>query len=58
MNHIVNYTSTGDSTSYTITGLEEHSNYTITVTAVNAADSSVSVPVSGMTMEAGEIPRR
>ena len=42
------------STKYTITGLEEDSNYTITVTATNAAGSSVSVSVTGMTGEAGE----
>ena len=42
------------STKYTITGLEEDSNYTITVTATNAAGSSVSVPVTAMTGEAGE----
>ena len=44
---------TGGSTSYTITRLEEDSNYTITVTATNAAGSAVSVPVSRMTGEAG-----
>ena len=33
---------TGGSSSYTITGLEEDSNYTITVTATNAAGSAVS----------------
>ena len=47
-------TITGGSTSYTIIGLEEDSNYTITVTATNAAGSAVSVPVIGMTGEAGE----
>ena len=46
-------TITGGSTSYTITGLEEDSNYTINVTATNAAGSAVSVPVSRMTGEAG-----
>ena len=44
---------TGGSTSYTITRLEEDSNYTITVTATNAAGSAVSVPVTRMTREAG-----
>ena len=47
-------TTTGGSTSYTISGLEEDSNYTIIVTANNAAGSVVSVPVIGMTGEAGE----
>ena len=46
---------TGGSTSYTITGLEEDSSYTITVTATNVAGSAVSVPVTGMTREAGKI---
>ena len=43
-----------DSTSYTISGLQEDSNYTINVTATNAAGSAVSVPVTAMTGEAGE----
>ena len=43
----------GGSTSYNITGLEEDSNYTITVTATNAAGSAVSDSVTGMTGEAG-----
>ena len=47
-------TITGGSTSYTISGLEEDSSYTITVTATNAAGSAVSVPVTAMTGEAGE----
>ena len=42
-------------TSYTITGLEEDSSYTITVTATNAAGSAASDPVTGMTGEAGEL---
>ena len=45
---------TGGSTNYTITRLEEDSNYTITVTATNAAGSAVSDSVTGMSMEAGE----
>ena len=45
---------TDGSNSYTITGLEEDSNYTITVTATNAAGSTVSDSVTGMTKEAGE----
>ena len=40
--------------SYTIGELEEDSNYTITLTAVNAAGSAVSDPVTGLTREAGE----
>ena len=47
-------TITNGSTSYTITGLEEDSSYTITVTATNAAWNAVSDPVTGMTGEAGE----
>jgi len=47
-------TITDDSTSYTITGLEEDSSYTITITATNAAGSAVSDPVTGMTGEASE----
>ena len=46
-------TITNASTSYTITGLEKGSSYTITVTATNAAgNASTSIPV--MTSEAGE----
>ena len=47
-------TITDESTSYTIARLEEGSNYNITVTAINAAGSAVSVPVTAMTGEAGE----
>jgi len=47
-------TITDGSTSYTITGLEEDSNYTITVNATNAADSAVSDTITGMTGEGGE----
>ena len=47
-------TITDSSTSYTITGLEEDSSYTITVTATNAAGSAASDPITGMTREAGE----
>ena len=44
-----------ESASYTITGLQEDSNYTIiTVTAINAARNAVSGPVTAMTAEAGE----
>jgi len=42
------------SLSYTIEQLEEDSNYTINLTAVNAAGSAVSDPVTGLTREAGE----
>ena len=48
-------TITGGSTSYTISGLEEDSSYTITVTVTDAAGSAVSVPVTAMTGEAGEV---
>ena len=41
------------STNYTITGLEEDSSYTITVTATNAAGSAASDPVTGMTLISG-----
>ena len=47
-------TITDGSTSYTITGLEEDSSYTITVTATNAAGSAASDPVTEMTGETGE----
>ena len=44
------------STSYNITGLEEDSRYSITVTVSNAEESSeVSNTVTAMTLEAGEI---
>ena len=49
-----NATITNGSVSYFNVELEEDSNYTITVTATNAAGSAVSVPVTGMTGEAGE----
>ena len=49
-----NTTITDGSTCYSITELEEHSNYTITVTASNAAGSAISDPVTRMTMEAGK----
>ena len=45
---------TDGSTGYTISGLQEGSSYTITVTATNAAGSAVSDPVTAMTGEAGE----
>ena len=40
------------SISYTITGLEEDSSYTITVTTINAAGRVPSIPDTGVTMEA------
>ena len=46
-------TITDGSTSYTITGLEEDSSYTITVTATNAAGSAASEPVTGRTLKTG-----
>jgi len=46
-------TITDGSLSYTITGLEEDSSYTITVTASNAAGSAVSDSVTGITGETG-----
>ena len=46
---------TDDFPSYNITGLQEDSTYSITVTASNSAGSSeVSNTVTAMTMEAGE----
>ena len=47
-------TITDGSTDYTIMGLEEDSKYTITVTATNAAGSTVGSPITEMTKEAGE----
>ena len=49
-----NATINGASTSYSISGLQEDSNYTITLTAFNTAGSAVSVPVTAVTGEAGE----
>ena len=46
-------TITDGSTSYTITGQEENSSYTITVTATNAAGSEVNDLVFGTTLTAG-----
>jgi len=48
-----NRTFTGGYFSYTIEQVEEDSNYTITLTAINAAGSAVSDPVTGLTKEAG-----
>ena len=47
-------TITDGSTSYTITGLEEDSSYTITVIATNAAGSAATYPVTIVTEEEGE----
>ena len=47
-------TITDGSTSDTITGLEEDSSYTITVTATNAAGSAVSDPVNAKTKIIGD----
>ena len=49
-----NATITSTSTSYTILGLQEDSNYIITVTATNVVGSAISVPVTAVTGEAGE----
>ena len=46
-------TITDGSTSYYVMGLEEDSNYTITVTASNSAGNSEDT-VTAMTLEAGE----
>ena len=49
-----NTTITVESTCCNITELEEDSNYTITVTAISAADNVVSEPIIGSTMETGK----
>ena len=48
-------TLTDGSTSYIITGLEESSNYTITVITVNTNEMEVSNSVTGFTQESGAI---
>ena len=48
-------TLTDGSTSYIITGLEESSNYTITVIAMNANEMEISNSVTGFTQESGAI---
>ena len=48
-------TLTDGSTSYIITGLEESSNYTITVIATNANVMEISNSVTGFTQESGAI---
>jgi len=47
-------TITDGSTSYIITGLEEDSSYTITVTATNAAGSIATHPLTIVTEKAGK----
>ena len=49
-----NATITSTSTSYTILGLQEDSNYIIIMTATNVVGSVVSVHVTAVTGEAGE----
>ena len=44
----------GSMTSYTVTGVQEDSNYTITVTASNSIGDEVSESITGETMTAGE----
>ena len=48
-------TLTDGSTSYIITGLEESSNYTITVIAMNANEMATSKNVTGFTQESSKI---
>ena len=48
-------TLTDGSTNYIITGLEESSNYTITVIATNVNEMEVSNSVTGFTQESGAI---
>ena len=45
----------GSMTSYTVTGVQEDSNHTITVTASNSIGDEVSEPITGETMTAGEV---
>ena len=47
-------TITDGSTSYTISGLQEGSSYTVNVTATNTAGSAVSDPVSRRTQDTSE----
>ena len=44
----------GGSTSYNITGLEEYSNYTITVMAIKSNDMATSNNITELTIEAGK----
>ena len=43
----------GSMTSYTVTGVQEDSNYTITVTASNHNGKGENVPITAMTLTAG-----
>ena len=52
--HTDSTTISDGSTSYIITGLQEHSTYTINMTASNSIGEERSEPVIGMTMMAGE----
>ena len=52
--HTDSTTISDGSTSYTITGLQEHSTYTINMTASNSIGNERSEPITGMTMMAGE----
>ena len=45
--------SDGDATSFTLTDLEEDSNYTITLTAISAAGQATSNQITATTSEAG-----
>ena len=45
----------GSMTSYTVTGVQEDSSYTITVTASNSIGDEVSEPITGETMTAGYV---
>ena len=46
---------TDGSTSYNITGLQEYSNYTITVMAMNTIDTATSNNITEITQETGKI---
>ena len=52
--HTDSTTISDGSTSYTITGLQEHSTYSINMTASNSIGIERSDPIIGMTMMAGE----
>ena len=45
---------TDGSTTYLITGVQENSSYSISVTAINPIASTASAPITAMTGEAGE----
>ena len=46
---------TDGSTSYNITGLEEHNNYTITVAAMNDIGNATSNNITAMTEQTGSV---